>query len=81
MAERLDVKVAGWAATGPLQSFLQRRDIKQGIHRLFNDVNALVRKLNVNLEVHPEGSQGTMERDNADIRELLQVSIYQVCRV
>ncbi|KAJ7489946.1 ras guanine nucleotide exchange factor domain-containing protein [Mycena galericulata] len=76
MAERLDAKMSALAALGPLQSFLRRQEINQEIHRLFRDLNALGRKLHVNtLQAHSEGSKGTLERDNADIRALLQVVV------
>ncbi|KAJ6547312.1 ras guanine nucleotide exchange factor domain-containing protein [Mycena capillaripes] len=91
LAERLDIEVFNWAGLDPLQSFLHRNDIKEGIHGLLQDVNAVTLKHNVTIPLGffhecintllqvPNlwrlGSADSLERDHAEIRGLLHVLV------
>ncbi|KAJ7470512.1 ras guanine nucleotide exchange factor domain-containing protein [Mycena latifolia] len=75
MMEDLDKKISDWAALGPLQSFLRRQDIKLGIHEILQNIDIFILKFNVNLEHRHPRSHVLQERDNADIRDLLQIIV------
>lgn len=89
MMEHLDGKISDWAALSPLQSFLRRHHIKQGIQ----DAHAAILEFDVDhvsLVLHPKFNcllvqvpnlecsypQPTLERDETDIRDLLQVGAH-----
>jgi son of sevenless-like protein len=47
IVRRIDRKVNEWAALSRLKSFLQQREIKDGIDRLHRDMDAAMMKFNV----------------------------------
>ncbi|KAF5386738.1 hypothetical protein D9615_001785 [Tricholomella constricta] len=76
IARRIDRKVNEWAALTRLKSFLQQREIKDGIDRLHRDMDAAEMKFNksTNLELtrgHQE-SKAVQERDKAELRKVLE---------
>ncbi|RDB23999.1 Serine/threonine-protein kinase STY17 [Hypsizygus marmoreus] len=76
IVRRIDRKVTEWAALSRLKSFLQQREIKDGIDRLHRDMDAAIMKFNMSINMElTRGHQETraiQERDKAEMREVLQ---------
>ncbi|KAF9533346.1 hypothetical protein CPB83DRAFT_845111 [Crepidotus variabilis] len=72
---RMHRKVADWATWGQLKSFLQQREIKDGIERLNRDLDAAMMKFHVQSHMETNRShldlRAAQERDAVEIRELL----------
>ncbi|KAF8163016.1 ras guanine nucleotide exchange factor domain-containing protein [Crassisporium funariophilum] len=75
----IDRKVKEWSSWSRLKSFLQQREIKDGIDRLHRDIDAAMMKFNmqINMEMSRSNleSKAIQERDKAEIREVLQVIV------
>ncbi|KDR73425.1 hypothetical protein GALMADRAFT_124495 [Galerina marginata CBS 339.88] len=72
-------KVREWSSWSQLKSFLQKKEIKDGIDRLHRDIDAAMMKFNIqmNMEMtrgHLE-SKAINERDKAEIREVLHIIV------
>ncbi|KAG5645836.1 hypothetical protein DXG03_005177 [Asterophora parasitica] len=76
IVRRIDRKVNEWAALSRLKSFLQQREIKDGIDRLHRDMDAAVMKFNISINLqltrsHVE-SKAIQDRDRAEMRDVLE---------
>ncbi|KAF8061461.1 hypothetical protein FPV67DRAFT_1509075 [Lyophyllum atratum] len=76
IVRRIDRKVNEWVTLSRLKSFLQQREIKDGIDKFHRDMDAAVMKFNIsiNLELtrgHQE-SKAIQERDKIEMREVLE---------
>ncbi|KAJ7046529.1 ras guanine nucleotide exchange factor domain-containing protein [Mycena alexandri] len=65
LTERLDTKVSEWASLGPLQTFLRRNETKESIH-------GLLQELPTSDYLAPDVM---LDRENAEIRDLLQAVV------
>ncbi|PPQ72493.1 hypothetical protein CVT24_003256 [Panaeolus cyanescens] len=69
-------KVLEWGSWGKLKSFLQQREIKDGIDKLHRDLDAAIMKFNIGISLEMTHgnveSQLVKERDQSELRELLQ---------
>jgi len=76
---RIDRRVKEWGSWSRLKSFLQQREIKDGIDRLHRDIDAAMMKFNIQMKMEMGRgyieSKAIQERDNAEIREVLQIIV------
>ncbi|TFK42874.1 ras guanine nucleotide exchange factor domain-containing protein [Crucibulum laeve] len=73
---RVDRKVNEWANLNRLKSFLQQREIKDGIDSLHRDIDGAMMQFQIHMHMelarNQIGSRATQERDKEEIRDLLQ---------
>ncbi|KAK0459498.1 uncharacterized protein EV420DRAFT_1763213 [Desarmillaria tabescens] len=76
IVQRIHRKVNAWAQLSQLRSFLQQKEIKEGIDRLHRDIDTAVQNFNIQLNLQLARGQSEtraiQERDKAEIRELLE---------
>ncbi|KAH9483782.1 Serine/threonine-protein kinase STY17 [Psilocybe cubensis] len=76
---RIDRKVKEWASWPHVKSFLQQKDIKEGIARLHKDIDAAMMKFSIQMNMEMTRNQmeskAIQERDKAEIREVLQIIV------
>ncbi|KAG5652945.1 hypothetical protein H0H81_002953 [Sphagnurus paluster] len=76
IVRRIDRKVNEWATLSRLKSFLQQREIKDGIDRLHRDMDAAVMKFNISINMElvrgRQESKAIQARDKAEVREVLE---------
>ncbi|CAA7267623.1 unnamed protein product [Cyclocybe aegerita] len=76
---RINRKVKEWGSWSRLKSFLQQREIKDGIDRLHRDIDAAMMKFSIQLGMEMNRGQlqskAIQARDNAEIRDVLQIIV------
>ncbi|KAF9036774.1 ras guanine nucleotide exchange factor domain-containing protein [Panaeolus papilionaceus] len=76
MVQSINRKVMEWGSWGKLKSFLQQREIKDGIDKLHRDLDAAIMKFNIGVSLEMTHSNVESHlvkaRDQNEIKELLQ---------